>query len=84
MSCEPASEGSLAQEKNFPSQAAPPARNKQERRLPAYRRKDQSGNNKMLLTVFSLSMLFIHSDQCKHRYHEQEIPEVIPIEGIPF
>ena len=24
------------------------------------------------------------SDQCKHHYHEQEIPEVIAIEGIPF
>ena len=24
------------------------------------------------------------SDQCKHRYHEQEIPEVIAIEVIPF
>ena len=48
VSCEPASEGSLAQEKNFPSahRAAPPARNKQERRLPAYRRNDQSGKKK--------------------------------------
>ena len=26
----------------------------------------------------------LRSDQCKHQYQEQDIPEVIPIEGIPF
>ena len=49
--------GAWRKRKTFPLTAAPPARNKLERRLPAYRRKEQSGNNKMLLTVFSLSML---------------------------
>ena len=32
----------------------------------------------------SNSLYLIRSDQCKHQYHEQEIPEVIPIEGIRF
>ena len=34
--------------------------------------------------IIIIIIIFICSDQCKHRYHEQEIPEVIPIEGIPF
>ena len=29
-------------------------------------------------------IIHIRSYQCKHQYHEREIPEDIPIEGFPF
>ena len=39
---------------------------------------------KFRISARPCNILYIRSDQCKHQYHEQEIPEVIPIEGIPL
>ena len=38
----------------------------------------------IIIIIIIIIIIFIRSDQCKHWYHEQEIPEVIPTEGIPF
>ena len=63
VSCEPASEGSLAQGKNLPSahRAAPPARNKQERRLPPCLQAKRSVWKKKQNVVDSLYFIYAPS-----------------------